>query len=210
MKPRKVLALGTVLIVLIIILLIIFKPKPELSNIILTGVNLFLVLGYVAATLNMLNMNKISTNLMKSPVISVMVSGWPQEEQETDEHRRINEVALILQNRTNNYAKDVKVTVRAFINEREYTGSYPINGEKDFYVQAGHSVLHKIKMEEEFLNRAGLSIQRMSELANESNRENQFVLKIKISHIDGFGDSIKLPELSWYFDFMSKAWNFIG
>ena len=147
---------------------------------------------------------------MKSPVITVMIRPWPQKGQEVDEYKKINEIALVLQNKTNNYAKDVKVTVRAIVNEREYIGSNPINGAKDFFVQAGHLVLHKIKMEEEFLSRAELSIQRMSELANESNRKNQFILKIEISHSDGFGEKIELPELTWYFDFMSKAWNFIG
>jgi len=201
---------GLIILLVVLVVLVIVKPDPQSTSSILTGINLFLVFGYVVATLNMMKMNQMNIKSLKMPVITLTLQSWPQKKEDADEHESINEIMLIMTNKTKNYAHDVKVKVSALINGREFEGSHPINGEKKFFVQAEHAVIQRIKMEEEFLSRAQLSIERMIELADESNFDKQFILKMKMSHSDGFGDTIPLPELSWYYDFLRKAWNFIG
>lgn len=217
--------IGLAILVLILMGIIIINPKPTVSNLILTGINLFLVFGYVIATFNIM---KISQNnidiskksmeiseqnmkLLKSPVISVVITKWPRlPDDDTDEDTKTNKIAILLDNKTKNYAKDVRVKVRALVNGREFIGSHPINGEKDFYVQAEYKILQKILMQEEFLSRAQTSIQALRRIATDENFETQFVLKVQVSHSDGLGENLDLPELSWYYDFRKKAWNFIG
>jgi len=198
---------GLGMVILVVLGLLYFKPSPQTSNLILTAVNLILVIGYVFATFEMMNMNKLLVSLTMTPILAVNIVNLEVKDQPIN----YNEPRLILDNKSKNHAKEVKVRVRAVINnQRELDASAPLNGQRNFYVQAGYTVFHKIKLEEEFLGRADLSILRMIELSNESNKENQLILRVSVSHLDGFGKRINLPELSWYFDFIGKAWNFIG
>jgi len=130
-------------------------------------------------------------------------------EEEKNNAENINRTKVILHNPSKNNAMDVKVKMTAYVNERRINSSPPLDGSRDWHVQAGHSVLKVFKMEEDYLSPANCTIQSMAEETTEANKEKQFVLEIKLSYSDGCGRPIDNPPLSWCFDFKEMRWRFV-
>lgn len=195
-------------IIAAIIFLIIIFVKPESSIVILTGINLLLVFGYVVATFEMIKVNKSNINLLKSPVLSAIIEF--ANKSESDIIKRINNIRLRITNHTNNNARDVRMKITALVIDRIFVASAPFDGSESICVQADHTYTYQFDMENEFLSRAHLTIQEMIRLANQANRRSQLKIEVQLSYLDGFGDKIDNPKVSWFFDFISTAWNFIG
>lgn len=206
MKIKHILWGFVVTTVIVVAILFIF-PRTDPATVILTGVNLFLVYGYTLATLEIVKINKTNLNYLRTASLSSAI-GIKKPETDGDIDR--NKIALVIVNNSDNNARDVRIKVAANFNNRNDVASSPYDGSCSFCIQARQTFVHIFKFREEFLSRASLSIERMGELANESNESTQFILSVNVSFLDGFGERFHNPELKWYFSFLKKEWNFIG
>lgn len=216
-----ILIIGLFLIIAIF-LVIILKIERDKKNLILSGFHLILIIGYVMVTYYLVSVNEKLVSIQKTPVVTITLDnqlkvlqrfrlqqGKDLTEEEKNNEKLISKAILTLNNKSNNNAMDVRVTVTAFVNRKRINSSPPLDGSIDWRVQAGHSVIKPFYMQEDYLTQANYSIRQMFEERTEANKNKQFVLKIKISYSDGFGKRLEQPELSWFFDFKEKGWSYI-
>jgi len=130
-------------------------------------------------------------------------------EEDENDLENINTTKLIITNHSRNNAMDVRINITAFVNERQVNSSPPLDGSKDWHIQAGHKVMKPFKIQEDYLASVNCTIESLTEVANESNKDKQLVLKLQISYSDGSGKKIENPALSWFFDFRKKTWEFV-
>lgn len=220
--------IGLVLIVFIT-LLIVIPIEEGLEGQFFYGIHLMLTLSYVLVTCYLVSVNGklVSTHeenlcLQNTPVITADVDshlgaleklrsqhGQEITEEEEKDKENTNLTKLILLNPSKNNAMDVRVTMTAYVNERLINSSPPLDGSKDWHIQAGHQVTKMFKMEEDYLMSAHCTIESMAEETTEANRKKQLVFKVKISYSDGCKRRIEQPVLSWYFHFKDMRWQFV-
>jgi hypothetical protein len=229
-RPRRIVEMGTlktfvlivgIVAIISIILVFILHVDQLLKAQILNAVYIGLTIVYVLATYYLVSVNEKLVARQNTPIVTAEVDcrlrllekqrmqlGKDLTEEEKNDEEFLNRSALFLKNTSMNNAMDVRVIITAFVNEKKYNSSPPSDGSRDWHVQAGHTVSKPFKMDD-YLKPAGTTIKEMMKEVTIGNKEKQLRLNVDISYSDGFGKPIKVPTLSWYFNFMEKSWVFV-